>query len=54
MPECYLCKKIFPTASKLERHNNRKIPCNAIKEPIECKICNSNFPCIAKLERHNN
>ncbi len=54
MSKCTLCDKIFASPSKLERHKNRKIPCNAIKESIECNICNSTFPCAAKLERHNN
>ena len=52
MHECQLCKKIFPSKSKLLAHKNRKIPCNAIKKSTDCDICNIKFPCVAKLKIH--
>jgi len=50
---CNLCNKTFPSNSKLETHKNRKVPCNAKKEPTECKICNIKCKWPADLERHN-
>lgn len=52
MPECDLCKKIFPSNSKLETHKNRKIPCNAVKKETNCKLCNINFKFTCDFERH--
>ena len=52
MFKCLLCDKIFPSSSKLERHKNRKNPCNISKKSTDCEICNVKFPCLAKLEKH--
>ena len=52
MIKCILCGKTFPSNSQLERHKNRKIPCNKEKTSNKCDLCNIEFPCLAKLERH--
>jgi hypothetical protein len=49
---CILCNKNFPSKSQLDRHKNKKIPCNAVKESTDCSICNVTFPCLAKLKTH--
>jgi len=53
MNKCYLCDTVFTSPSKLERHKNRKIPCNAAKESYNCELCKSNFDHKSHLERHN-
>ena len=52
MHKCDLCDKIFPSKSKLEKHKDRKTPCNKIKESTKCDLCSIEFPCLAKLEKH--
>lgn len=52
MLKCDFCDKTFEFKYYLERHKNKKIPCNKKKEINQCKICNINFPCNAKLKRH--
>ena len=54
MYKCYLCDTVFTSPSKLERHKNRKIPCNAVKESYNCDLCKSNFKFKCDYERHNN
>lgn len=43
MYKCLKCNKEFKYESKLNEHNNRKIPCNEIKKEYKCDICNINF-----------
>jgi hypothetical protein len=50
--KCFKCNKDFISQSKLDRHYNRKIPCNKTKVPLECKICNVNFQRPSEKERH--
>jgi uncharacterized C2H2 Zn-finger protein len=54
MSKCTLCDKIFTSPSKLERHKNRKNPCNNIKEFFNCDLCNIDFKFKCDYERHNN
>jgi len=49
---CILCNKNFPSKSQLDRHKNKKMPCNTEKESTDCTICNASFPCLAKLKIH--
>ena len=53
MVRCLLCNKIFPSESQLERHKNRKTPCNAIKGNHECQLCNIKFEHKSRLDAHN-
>ena len=50
---CNLCNKEFEFQSTLERHTNKKIPCNYIKEVYNCKICNKIFNHKSRLNTHN-
>jgi len=50
--KCDTCSKEFMSKYNLERHKNRKIPCNEIKKNILCNICNIEFQCQSKLHRH--
>lgn len=52
--KCNKCNKLFSSPSKLERHNDRKKPCNQISEQLKCDICNVKFKCNAEKERHEN
>ena len=52
MNKCQLCNKIFPSKSKLDRHKNRKTPCNK-KEIYECVDCNQVFDFKSKIDIHN-
>ena len=52
MFKCNLCDKSFEFKYYLDRHKNRKIPCNKSKESNCCDICNIEFSCNSKLERH--
>ncbi len=52
MHNCLLCDKIFLSNSKLERHKNRKNPCNKPKELYNCEICKADFKFKYDLERH--
>ena len=47
-----LCKKEFQSSYHLNRHKNKKIPCNII-EQYECKDCDKIFKYKSKLEEHN-
>ncbi len=49
---CELCGKVFKYPYLLERHTNKKIPCNKTKDSTKCEICSIEFPCLAKLEKH--
>jgi hypothetical protein len=51
--QCYKCDKIFNTKFNLNRHLNRKIPCNKNKE-FKCVTCLKNFSCNQTLEKHKN
>ncbi len=50
--KCSNCNKEFPSKSKLERHKERKKPCDSQKECYDCKLCKSNFNHKSLLERH--
>lgn len=52
MHTCILCNKSFINKSDLNRHKNRKKPCNST-EQYECKDCNKIFQYKSKLEEHN-
>jgi uncharacterized C2H2 Zn-finger protein len=47
--QCKLCDRIFGAIQILERHMNRKIPCNVI---LKCEKCNKEFRLKANLIRH--
>jgi hypothetical protein len=49
---CNKCNKIFKYKSELERHKQKKNPCNKIKEELKCGICNVNFTRPAEKVRH--
>ncbi len=51
---CLKCKKTFDSPSKLERHKNKKTPCNAPKKEYKCAICNVNFISPAQQKIHEN
>ena len=48
------CNKQFKYKSELEKHKNKKKPCNAKIENYDCDICGSNFNYKSLLERHLN
>jgi hypothetical protein len=50
---CELCKKVFEFPYLLERHKNRKTPCNIIKSNYDCKLCHISFDHKSRLETHN-
>ena len=52
MFKCNLCDKSFEFKYYLDRHKNRKSPCDKSKESNCCDICNIEFSCNSKLERH--
>ena len=52
MHKCQLCNKIFNSKCDLDRHKNRKKPCNK-KESYECTDCDKIFKFKSKLEEHN-
>ena len=49
-----MCKKLFPTPSKLNAHKNRKNPCGTQKKIIKCDICNIAFVRLAHKITHEN
>ncbi len=53
MVRCLVCDKIFPSESQLERHKNRKTPCDTIKGKHECKLCKILFGHKSRLDTHN-
>ncbi len=52
MFKCYLCDKDFTSKFNLDRHKDKKNPCNKIKESNNCNICKSNFKSKYDYERH--
>lgn len=52
--KCLKCYKYFDSPSKLERHKNKKIPCNESKKEYKCNICNVNFISPAQQKIHEN
>jgi cell division protein FtsB len=54
MYNCNKCFRNFPTPSELNRHKNRKIPCDATKKEYKCEICKVNFKCPTEQQRHIN
>lgn len=51
---CELCQKVFEFPYLLERHKNRKKPCNIINNKFDCKLCNISFDHKSRLDTHNN
>lgn len=49
---CVKCNKEFKYQSDLNKHLNRKIPCNAEKKEYKCDLCNVKFKWPAEQERH--
>ena len=52
--KCELCQKVFEFPYLLERHKNRKKPCNIINNKFDCKLCNISFDHKSRLDTHNN
>ena len=52
MFKCLKCNKEFNYESELNRHKNRKIPCNSPKKEYKCEICKVQFICPAEQNRH--
>ena len=52
MFKCDLCDLTFEYKYYLERHQNRKRPCNEKKKSYNCEICKSNFNFKAHLDIH--
>ena len=52
--KCDLCQKVFEFPYLLERHKNRKKPCNIINNKFDCKLCNISFDHKSRLDTHNN
>lgn len=52
MLHCTKCDKKFKFKSDLDRHINKKIPCDKIKEELSCDVCNINFKCNTEKLRH--
>jgi len=50
---CNLCQKDFEYPYLLERHKNRKTPCNAIKSKFNCTLCDISFDHKSRLDTHN-
>jgi hypothetical protein len=48
---CSKCNKEFKFEYEFKRHNNRKIPCNSIKN-FNCASCNKSFKYKSKLNEH--
>jgi hypothetical protein len=52
---CKLCNAEFPTITKLNKHLNRKYPCNkppsSSLKPI-CEYCNRKYSCVSSYNRH--
>ena len=51
--KCELCQKVFEFPYLLERHKNRKKPCNIINNKFDCKLCNISFDHKSRLDTHN-
>ena len=49
--KCKLCNKLFSTKQSLNRHLNRKYPCN---RKITCEKCGLNFDTKQHLQNHLN
>lgn len=49
--KCKKCKNYFITKYLLDKHINRKYPCDL---DLQCKKCNKKFPTFPQLERHMN
>ena len=52
MHKCNLCNKSFEYKALLERHKNRKKPCNESNKSYNCEICNADFNHKSHLDRH--
>ena len=50
MVKCDLCNKEFRDNYCLNKHKERKKPCNVQKECYNCKSCKSNFSHKSLLE----
>jgi hypothetical protein len=53
MNKCDKCNKEFQSKCHLNRHKNRKKPCN-VKEIYNCELCELNFKFESELNRHCN
>ena len=49
--QCYKCNKIFNLKTDLNRHLDKKIPCDC---KIECNSCKREFKTKQQLEKHLN
>lgn len=52
MVKCLKCKKEFKYQSDLNKHKNRKTPCDKVKDELKCNLCNINFKWPAEQVRH--
>lgn len=52
MYKCLNCNKEFKYESELNRHNNRKVPCNTPKKEYKCNICKLHFKCPYDQNKH--
>jgi DNA-directed RNA polymerase subunit RPC12/RpoP len=52
--KCLKCKKTFESPSKLNRHLNKKTPCDSPKKDYKCITCNVKFISPAQQKIHEN
>ena len=50
--KCEKCNKKLRDKYSLERHYNKKIPCDVIDEECICQYCDKSFSCKSALNRH--
>jgi hypothetical protein len=52
MLKCSRCNKEFKYQSDLNKHQNRKTPCDKDKSDLKCELCHVNFKWPAEQARH--
>jgi DNA repair exonuclease SbcCD ATPase subunit len=52
MLKCLRCNKEFKYQSDLNKHQNRKTPCDKDKTDLKCELCHVNFKWPAEQARH--